>query len=159
MIAFVGKTLTLTGREEGAGGPTIARSLSCARSFAIYVGECALTGLKREGQQTRKSGRRDLLKWTSFVCFFAALQDGGLLEMGYFSSWCRWWYLWQTLLDHHISHFLCEVQCLFFGGLFVFSALPHCLKKNWTRNIKNKRHALMYCPISHFCFFLSLVFY
>ena len=35
---------------------------------------------EREGEQSRKSGKRDLLKWTSFV-FFAALQDGGLLEM------------------------------------------------------------------------------
>ena len=56
--------------REKAGGPTIARSLSYARSFALSVSACSLVWREREGEQTRKSGRRDLLKWTSFVCFF-----------------------------------------------------------------------------------------
>ena len=34
-----GKNVDLD-REEGAGGPTIARSLSCARSFAMSVSAC-----------------------------------------------------------------------------------------------------------------------
>ena len=73
-------------REEGAGGHTIARSLSCACSFAMSVSARSLPRSgEREGEQSRKSGKRDLLKWTSFVFFFAALQDGGLLEMSCFS--------------------------------------------------------------------------
>ena len=57
-------------REEGAGGPTIARSLSCARSFVMSVSACwvPLSG-ERKREQSRKSGRRDLLKWTSIVFF------------------------------------------------------------------------------------------
>ena len=48
-------------REEGAGGPTIARSLSSAHVRSLC---------RREGEQSRKSGGRDLLKWTFFVCLF-----------------------------------------------------------------------------------------
>ena len=110
--SFCGQNVNVD--REGAGSPTIARSLSYARSFAMSV---SVRSREREGEQTRKSGRRDLLKWTSFV-FFAALQDGGLLKRSCFHQWCRRWYRWRTLLDYHISHFLSEVPCLFFSGLF-----------------------------------------
>ena len=47
---------------------------------------------------------------------------------------------WRTILDHHMSHFLCGVPCLFFGVSFVFFLAPAWIfKKNWTRKIKNKR--------------------
>ena len=79
VIAYWGQNVNVD-REEGAGGPTIRRSLSHASSFAMSVSACSLVWREREGEQTRKSGRRDVLKWTSFVCFFAALQDVGLLK-------------------------------------------------------------------------------
>ena len=63
VIAFVGKTLTLTEKKELEVLP------SHARSFAMSVSARSLVWREREGEQTRKSGRRDLLKWTSFVCF------------------------------------------------------------------------------------------
>ena len=73
-------------REEGAGGPTIARAITLLRMFVRHVGESALTAtVWREGEQSRKSGKRDQLDILCFV-FFAALQDGGLLEMSCFSS-------------------------------------------------------------------------
>ena len=55
----------------------------------MSVSACSLVW--REGEQTRKSSRRGLLKWTFFVFvffsfFFAALRDSGLLEMSCFSS-------------------------------------------------------------------------
>ncbi len=51
------------------------------------------------------SGRPLFFVFFSFS--FAALQDSGLLEMSCFSSMVP---LWRTLLDHHISHFLCEKE-------------------------------------------------
>ena len=48
------------------------RSITLLRTvFVRYVGEYALTGLEREGEPTRKSGRRDLLKWPSSKLFFS----------------------------------------------------------------------------------------
>ena len=71
--------MTLTEKKALEVLPSLDHSLA-------HVRKCALTGLEREGEPTRKSGRRDLLKWPSFVCFLAALQDGGLLEINCFSS-------------------------------------------------------------------------
>ena len=136
--SFCGQNVDLD--REGAGGPTIARSLSCARSFAMPVSARSLVYRERDSKLARKSGRRDLLKWMSFVCFFAALQDGGLLEMGCFSSMVS--LMIQTLLDHHISHFLCEVLFVFWLFVYFFRAPALIFKKDWTRNIKNKRRAL-----------------
>ena len=121
MIAFVGTLKTLTLTEEGAGVPTVP-SLDHSRAH-VHLGECALTVHVpgERGTANSKSDRRDLLKWTFFVFFFAELRDGGLLEMSSFSSMGSSMVpLANALLDHHISHFPCEVPCLFFGGLFVF---------------------------------------
>ena len=65
----MGKTLTLTEKELEV-LPSLDHFLALVRS--LYRGVRALTGLEREGEQSRKGGRRDLLKWTSFVlfCFF-----------------------------------------------------------------------------------------
>ena len=49
VIAFGGPNIDLD-REEGAGGPTIARSLSCARSFAMSVSVRSLVWRERESQ-------------------------------------------------------------------------------------------------------------
>ena len=49
VIAFSGPNVDLD-REEGAGGPTIARSLSCARSFAMSVSARSLVWRERESQ-------------------------------------------------------------------------------------------------------------
>ena len=47
-------------------------------------GECALTGLEREAYRESKLEKAAeeicFSEWTSFVCVFAALQDGGLKE-------------------------------------------------------------------------------
>ena len=85
-------------REEG-NLRSYHRSITLLPMFVRYVGECALTATvwrKRERErergerereeretererererkeQSRKSGRRDLLKWTSFVCLFVSL--------------------------------------------------------------------------------------
>ena len=77
-------------REEEAGGPTTARSLSCARPFAMSVSARARSlpwpwreresKLENAAEEICSSGR------PLFVCFFAALRDGGLLEMSCFSS-------------------------------------------------------------------------
>ena len=63
--------------EEGPGRPPVPsldHSLAHVRSLYSSVSARSLcTCLEREGQQTRKSDRRDLLKWTSFVCLFFSL--------------------------------------------------------------------------------------
>ena len=51
VIAFGGPNICIDlDREEGAGGPTIARSLSCARSFAMSVSARSLVWRERESQ-------------------------------------------------------------------------------------------------------------
>ena len=112
---------------------------------------------EREEDQSRKSGRRDLLKWTSFACFFAALQDAyvGLLEMSCFSSMVSSisaWYVKRTLLDHQISHLLCEVPCLFFGGLFVF---PRS-RIDFQKKLDRKHNKQTSCPKTVVCVCLSV---
>ena len=73
VIAFVGKTLTLTEKKALEVLPSHVRSL--------HVGEWALTGLERERESKLEKAVEEI-KWTSFVCllFLAALQDGGLLK-------------------------------------------------------------------------------
>ena len=60
--------LTLTEKKELDVLPSLDYSI--APRFVRYVGEFTLTGLEREGEKTRKSGRSDLLKWTIFFFFF-----------------------------------------------------------------------------------------
>ena len=67
VIAFVGKTLTLTEKKELEVLPSLDDSLTHVRLLCRWVR--AHRSGERGGEQTRKSGRRDLLKWTSFVCF------------------------------------------------------------------------------------------
>ena len=136
------------------------RSITLLRTFVRYVGECALTGLEREGEPTRKSGRRDLLKWPSFVCFLAALQDGGLLEISCFSSMVSSMVpLANASWPSHFAFPLWSTVFIFWWFVCFFRAPALIFKKNWTRNIKNKRHALttyMNCYSVFLCFFFFL---
>ena len=116
--SFCGQNVDLD-REEGAGGATVARSLPCARSFAMLVSARSLVWRERESKLEKAAGEICSSGRPLFV-FSLYYKDGGQLETSCFHQWCRRWFLWRTLLDHHISHFLCEVPCLFFGGLFVF---------------------------------------
>ena len=83
-----GQTVDLD-REEGAGGSTTARSLSCACSFAMSL---SARSLPRSGERERKSNVEKAAEEICssgrplFVCFFAPLQDVGLLETSCFSS-------------------------------------------------------------------------
>ena len=73
MIAVVGKTLTLTEKKELQVLPSLDHSLAHVRSCRCRVDIVSVSALslprsgEREEEQCRKSGRRDLLKWTSFV--------------------------------------------------------------------------------------------
>ena len=54
--------------------------------FVRHVGESALTAMSGERESNLEKAAKEI-KWTSFVVgFFAALQDGGLLEICCFSS-------------------------------------------------------------------------
>ena len=131
VIAVVGKLLTLTEQKELEVLPSLDHSLAHVRSPCRWV-RAHCHGLEREEEQSRKSGRRNLLKWTSFVCLFfrsTARRWPVRNELFFINGVVDQWYLKRTLLDHYISHFLCEVPCLFFGGLFVFSVLPHWFSK------------------------------
>ena len=114
VIAVVGKPLILTEKKELEVLPSLDHSLAHVRSLSVSARSLPRSG-EREEEQSRKSGRRDLLKWTSFVlvCFLRCTARrcfiNGVVDQ---------WYLKRTFLDHQISHFLCEVPCLFFGGLF-----------------------------------------
>ena len=134
-------------REEGAGCPTVPsldHTLSCARPF-VRLGECAFTvhvSGEREGEQTRKSDRRDLLKWTSFVFFRCTARRWPVRNELFFINGVVDGTSGEQVLTitFRISpvkyrvYFL--VVCLFFPRSRIDS------QKIWTRNIKNKRHAL-----------------
>ena len=144
----MGQTLPLT--EKKALEVLDHRSITLLRTFVRHVGECALTGLEREGEPTRKSGRRDLLKWPSFVCFLAALQDGGLLEISCFSSMVSSMVpLANASWPSHFAFPLWSTVFIFWWFVCFFRAPAMIFKKNWTRNIKNKRHALRFITQSH----------
>ena len=137
----MGKTLTLTEKELEV-LPLLDHSL---RKFIRYVGERALTGLETLERNLEKAAEENLVKWRPlFFFFFAALRDSGLLEMSFFIDGVDDTHGERLILDHHISHFLCEILYLFFGGLFVFSALSHWFSKELDKNMKNKRHALIW---------------
>ena len=126
-------------REEG-NLRSYYRSITLLPMFVRYVGECALTAtVWRERERERERGRAISKKRQKrsaqvdvlclFVCF-AALQDGGLSEMSSFSSMVS--SISGTSGERFLTitfRFLCEVLCLFFGGLIVFSALPHWFSK------------------------------
>ena len=116
-------------KEEGVGGPTIARSLSCACWFAMSVSARSLPWSGERGRaiskkRQKRSAQVDVL---CLFLFFAVLQDVGLLEMSCFSSMVssssgtsgeRY-----LIITFRISSV--KYRVLFFGDLFVFSALPH----------------------------------
>ena len=80
VIAFGGPNVDLD-REEGAGDPTIARSLSCARSFAMSVSARSLVWRERGRANSKKRQKRSAqVDVLCFLFFFAALQDGGLFS-------------------------------------------------------------------------------
>ena len=90
--SFCGQNVNVD-REEGAGGPTIRRSLSHARLFAMWV--CARSLLWREREREREreranSKKRQKIEMCSsghpLLVFFAALQDVDLLKMSCFLS-------------------------------------------------------------------------
>ena len=135
---FCGQNVDLD-REEGAGVPTIARSLSCAPSFSMSVSARSLVWKERKSNLEKTAEEISSSGHPLFFFRYTARR----LEMSLFSSMVSMIPIWRTILDHQISHFLCGVPCLFFGVHVCFSALQHWFsKKNWTRNIKNKRHAL-----------------
>ena len=114
-------------RGEGPGGPTIARSLSCACLFAMSVSP---RSLPRSGERERKS---NLEKAAKEIC------SSGHPLLLFFRCTARRWPVRNELffingavdgtsgerfltITFRISSVKC---CLFLGGLFVFSALPH----------------------------------
>ena len=112
-------------REEGAGGPTIARSLSCARSLAMSVSARSLVWSYKE--QYRKSGRRDLLKWMSFVLFFLLhCETVACKKWAFFHQWCR---LYLTMANaswpSHFAFPLWSAVFIFWWFVCLLFALPH----------------------------------
>ena len=83
-----GQTVDLD-REEGAGGSTTARSLSCACSFAMSLSARSLprSGERERGRaMSKKRQKRSAQVDVLCLFFFAPLQDVGLLETSCFSS-------------------------------------------------------------------------
>ena len=120
------------------------RSITLLRLFVRHVGESAFTAtVWREGEQSRKSGKRDQVD---------------ILCRCFFRCTARWWPVRNELFFINgavdgtsgerfltIAFRISSVKyCVYFLVVCLFfSALPHWFsKKKWTRNIKNKRHAL-----------------
>ena len=73
--SFCGQNVDLE-REEGAGGPTIARSLSCARSFSMLVSGRSLVWRERESKLEKAAGEICSSGRLLFV-FLLYYKDGG----------------------------------------------------------------------------------
>ena len=140
LLAFVGKTLTLTEKKELEVLPSLHRSLAHVRLLCRWVlthwsGERGRVNLKK---RQKRSAQVDVL----CLFFFAALQDCGLLEMSCFSSMVS---LMVPLANASWpSHFAFPPwSTMFIFWWFVcFSALPHWFSKKLDEKHKNKGHAL-----------------
>ena len=84
VIAFVGKTLTLTEKKELEVPPSLDHSLTHVRSLCLRVRAHWSGEREREGEQ--KATEEICSSGRPLFVFFAALQDGGLLKRSCFSS-------------------------------------------------------------------------
>ena len=148
---FTLKTLTLKKEELDIRCPTIARSLSCARSFAMSVSERSLVWRERESKLEKAAEEICSSGHPSF--FLAALRDGGLLEMSCFSSMVSSMVpLANAFWPSHFVFPLWITVFIFWWFVCFFHAPALIFENKWTRNIKNKRHALitavaLRCPV------------
>ena len=134
---FCGQNVDLD--REGAGDPTVARSLSCARSFTMSVSARSLvwrerkSNLEKAAEEFCSSGRP--------LGFFSLHCETVRNEL-FFHQWCRWYRYGERFLT--ITCRISFVECRAYFWCFVCSFRTPALifKKYWTRNIKNKRHAL-----------------
>ena len=146
-MAFVGalNTLTLTKKKElDIRCPTIARSLSCARSFAMSVSERVLVWRERESKLEKAAEEICSSGHPSF--FLAALRDGGLLEMSCFSSMVSSMVpLANASWPSHFAFPLWSTVFIFWWFVCFFRAPALIFKNKWTRNIKKQTS----CPYSY----------
>ena len=111
--------------------------------FVRHVGESALTAtVWREGEQSRKSGKRDQVDILC-CCFFRCtarrwpVRNELFFINGAVDGTSGERFLTITFRISSVKY------CVYFLVVYLF--FPHSridFKKNWTRNIKNKLHAL-----------------